>query len=155
MRPRTVKLASLIRRKHPHNDIMPVTDALFGDAFHIFRHHIDSEGDLMTSRLLIATLASSLFGCSQALAGEFSYEAVAERFGETRLDARHVQEAKMHGECLVGLKQLIFVKRNDFDPVAEWVNYRTISLLEQFPPCDVLIMMEVARKELMDEGGPS
>ncbi len=48
-------------------------------------------------------------------------------------------------------KSLIFVKRNDFDPVAEWINYRTISLLEQFPPCNVLIMMEVARAELMGD----
>ena len=36
----------------------------------------------------------------------------------------------MHGECFVGPKRLIFVKRDDFDPVAEWVNYRTIWLLE-------------------------
>ena len=61
----------------------------------------------------------------------------------------------MHGECLVGLKQLIFVKRSDFDPVAEWINYRTISLLEQFPPCTVLIMMEVAREELLEEDNQS
>ena len=105
----------------------------------------------MTSRFLTATIAFFLFGYSQAQADEFSYEAVAERFAETRLDAGHVQEARMQGECLVGLKKLIFVKRNDFDPVAEWINYRTISLLEQFPPCNVLIMMEVAREELMAE----
>ena len=84
-------------------------------------------------------------------ADDFSYEAIAERFSDTQLDANSVEEAKMHGECLVGLKHLIFVRRDDFDPVAEWVNYRTYSLLEQFPPCNVLIMMEVARKQLMSE----
>ncbi len=84
-------------------------------------------------------------------ADEFSYESIAERFSDTRLEANSVEEAKMHGECLVGLKHLIFVRREDFDPVAEWINYRTYSLLEQFPPCNVLIMMEVAREQLMSE----
>ena len=104
----------------------------------------------MTPKFLLVTIFSFLCCLSVAQADEFSYEAVAKRFGETQLDAESVQEAKMHGECLVGLKHLIFVKRDDFDPVAEWINYRTISLLEQFPPCNVLIMMEVARKELME-----
>ena len=33
------------------------------------------------------------------------------------------------------------------------MNYRSLSLLEQFPPCSVLVMMmmEVARKELNEE----
>ncbi len=80
----------------------------------------------------------------------FSYAEVAKRYPATRLDAEAVEEFEMHGECLVGLKQLIFVKRDHFDPVAEWINYRTFSLLEQYPPCHVLIMMQVARSELMD-----
>ncbi len=106
----------------------------------------------MTLRsLIVATLLCG--ACVPVVqADEFSYEAVAKRFAETKLDEIEVEEAKMHGECLVGLKHLIFVKRDDFDPVAEWINYRTISLLEQFPPCNVLIMMEVARDELMEEG---
>ena len=104
----------------------------------------------MTPKFLLVTIFWFLCCLSVAQADEFSYEAIAKRFGETQLDAEHVQEAKMHGECLVGLKYLIFVKRDDFDPVAEWINYRTISLLEQFPPCNVLIMMEVAREELME-----
>jgi len=104
----------------------------------------------MTPKFLLVTIFSLLCCLSVAQADEFSYEAVAKRFGETQLDEIRVQEAKMHGECLVGLKHLIFVKRDDFDPVAEWINYRTISLLEQFPPCNVLIMMEVARDELME-----
>ncbi len=103
----------------------------------------------MTPGFSLVTIISCLCCFSVAQADEFSYEAVAKRFDETRLDAIHVQEAKMHGECLVGLKRLIFVRRDTFDPVAEWINYRTISLLEQFPPCNVLIMMEVARDKLM------
>ncbi len=102
----------------------------------------------MKIRILAAALMLT-FCLPVAHAGDFSYTAVAERFNESRLASEAVQEAKMHGECLVGLKQLIFVKRQNFDPVAEWINYRSLSLLEQFPPCTVLIMMEVARAELM------
>ena len=54
----------------------------------------------------------------------------------------------MQGECLVGLKELNFKRTEKFDAVAEWTNYRTISLLEQFAPCQVLIMMEVAQRKL-------
>jgi len=83
-------------------------------------------------------------------AESFAYEAIATRYSNTRLDSGTVLAAKMQGECLVGLKELNFRKKNDFDPVAEWTNYRAISLLEQFPPCTVLIMMEVARKKLLE-----
>ena len=103
----------------------------------------------MTLRILVFLI--TLFFVSAVSADDYSYEAIAERFGDTQLDADSVEEAKMHGECMVGLKHLIFVPRHGFDPVAEWVNYRTYSLLEQFPPCNVLIMMEVAREQLMSE----
>jgi hypothetical protein len=43
---------------------------------------------------------------------------------------------------------LNFKKKNKFDAIAEWTNYRTISLLEQFSPCDVLVIMEVAKNKL-------
>ncbi len=100
-----------------------------------------------------AILLLLLFPAMAALADGFSYEAIAERYGDTRLDARQVREAKMQGECLVGLKELNFQKRHDFDPVAEWTNFRVISLLEHLKPCTVLIMIEVARSELVrDEG---
>ena len=105
---------------------------------------------MLACRLCVAVIALLL--CLPVPAAEqFSYESVAERYSATKLADNQVQEAQMHGECLVGLKNLIFVKRNKFDPVAEWINYRAFSLLEQFPPCYVLIMMEVAREELMRE----
>ena len=103
----------------------------------------------MTQRVLFS-LTCLLFA-SVVSADDFSYESIAERFSDTQLDSNTVEEAKMHGECLVGLKHLIFVRREGFDPVAEWVNYRTYSLLEQFPPCHVLVMMEVASEQLMSE----
>jgi len=104
----------------------------------------------MVSKILATTILIVLQISAVAQADDFSYGAIAKRYDETRLDEKSVQEARMHGECLVGLKHLIFVKRDHFDPVAEWINYRTISLLEQFPPCTVLVMMEVAREELID-----
>ena len=103
----------------------------------------------MLTRLLAATLLVLLLVLPPAQADDFAYTDIAKRFPETRLDTKSVRAAKMHGECLVGLKKLIFVKRDHFDPVAEWINYRTFSLLEQFPPCNVLVMMEVARDELI------
>lgn len=110
----------------------------------------------MISRYIAATLLFLLPIFSIAAADDFAYADIAMRYAETRLDDKSVQEAKMHGECLVGLKQLIFVKRDHFDPVAEWINYRAFSLLEQFPPCTVLVMMEVARDELVEaEQAPS
>lgn len=105
----------------------------------------------MSIRILFPLLTSLVFVAPIALAEEYSYAAIAKRFEGTKLSDAQVTEAKMHGECMVGLKRLIFVKRDDFDPVAEWVNYRALSLLEQFPPCEVLIMMQVARAELMSE----
>jgi hypothetical protein len=81
----------------------------------------------------------------------FSYKDIAKRYSGSQLSFATVEEAKMQGECLVGLKNLNFRKRDEFDPVAEWTNYRSLSLLEQFPPCNVLIMMEVARAELVEE----
>ena len=105
----------------------------------------------MTPRRMFYFGLICLCAASGAHADDVSYDAIAERFGDTRLDANGVEEAKMHGECLVGLKHLIFVRREDFDPVAEWLNFRTTSLLNQFAPCDVLIMMEVAREQLMSE----
>lgn len=104
---------------------------------------------------LVALLCICVSQPARSADQDFSYAAIAERNASTRLDPKSVRAAKMHGECMVGLKQLIFVKRSDFDPIAEWVNYRTYTLLEQFPPCDVLIMMEVAHAELMKQDAES
>lgn len=99
----------------------------------------------LTVAALLTTLASPLHG------KDFSYEAIAERYTSTQLSATEVKAARMNGECLVGLKEINFRSSDKFDPVAEWTNYRSLSLLEQFPPCAVLVMMEVARKDLLDE----
>ena len=89
-----------------------------------------------------------VFLSAGALADDYSYDKVKKRYTSTALSATEVQYAKMQGECLVGLKDLNFKKKNNFDPVAEWGNYRSLSLLEQFSPCEVLIMMEVAQSKL-------
>lgn len=85
------------------------------------------------------------------VAAEFDYQTIAKRHSSTALDAEAVAEAKMQGECLVGLKELNFKRKDHFDPIAEWTSFRSISLLEQFPPCEVLIMMEVAQRHLRED----
>ncbi len=98
----------------------------------------------MKSLILIVSLVASL----SARGAEFDYQTIAERHSGHALQADAVAEAVMQGECLVGLKALNFKKRDDFDPIAEWTSFRSISLLEQFPPCQVLIMMEVAQRHV-------
>lgn len=83
-----------------------------------------------------------------ALAQEYDYESISKRFTSVQLDSKAVKRAQMEGECLVGLKNLNFKKKTEFDPVAEWTNYRSFSLLEQSSPCTVLIIMEVAKSKL-------
>ena len=104
---------------------------------------------------IVAILFLSLQPLSTVFAEDFSYDTIAKRYTDVQLESKSVKEAKMHGECLVGLKRLNFKKRDDFDPVAEWTTFRSFSLLEQFPPCAVLIMMEVAREGLLAETGES
>ena len=106
----------------------------------------------MICRLLLLSLVLALSVSTRASAEEgFTYEDIAGRYQDVRLDEAGVREARMQGECLVGLKNLNFVKRHDFDPVAEWTNYRSLSLLEQFPPCTVLIIIEVAYAQVADD----
>jgi len=102
-------------------------------------------------RLRTLTLLVLLGVPAVTLASEdFAYAEIAKRYESTKLSEEQVAEAQMHGECLVGLKELNFRSSEEFDPVAEWTNYRSLSLLEQFPPCQVLVMMEVARAELLE-----
>lgn len=97
-----------------------------------------------------ATILCYLLLCAVATADTYDYESIAKRFSDVWLDSGSVRQAKMQGECLVGLKVLNFQKRHDFDPVAEWTNYRSLSLLEQFPPCTVLVMIDVARQRILE-----
>ncbi|MEX1664299.1 hypothetical protein [Zhongshania arctica] len=103
----------------------------------------------MRSILLLIILVLSFQANANANANEFTYEKISTNNPGVALSVKEVDAFKMHGKCLVGLKELNFKKKDKFDPVAEWTSYRTLSLLEQFPPCEVLVMMEVARKELL------
>jgi hypothetical protein len=89
-----------------------------------------------------------LFFTSSAFSAGFSYDDIAKRYPDSALSQQQYANATMQGECLVGLKDLNFKKKNDFDPVAEWTTFRSGALLEQLPPCQVLVIMEVAQKEL-------
>lgn len=77
-----------------------------------------------------------------------TYDDISKRYSSVALDEKIVMAAKMQGECLVGLKELNFKAKLEFDPVAEWTTYRSSSLLEQLSPCQVLIIMEVAQRKL-------
>ncbi len=82
------------------------------------------------------------------IANDNSYENIAERNAKVALTQQQVSTAKMQGECLVGLKELNYKKKHEFDAIAEWTSFRSSSLLEQFSPCQVLIIMEVAQRKL-------
>jgi len=112
---------------------------------------IDRSDSLLKITQFLMLLVFSLWWSGVFGQDSFSYKDIAERYRASRLSTALVDDAKMQGECLVGLKKLNFRKREDFDPVAEWTNYRSLSLLDQYPPCAVLIMMEVARTELIKE----
>ncbi len=88
----------------------------------------------------------------QVSANDYTYEKIASRYSQVAMSQKDVLNFKMQGECLVGLKELNFKKNKTFDPIAEWTNYRSKSLLEQFPPCEVLIIMQLAKKKLTDAG---
>lgn len=82
------------------------------------------------------------------------YDNVAQKYKDSALSPQVVGKAKMQGECLVQLKELTFKRKDKFDPISEWVNYRSVSLLQQYSPCEVLIMLEVANKKIRDESKP-
>jgi len=90
-----------------------------------------------------------MFTSMYAQANDFTYKKAAQRNPTAALTKQQVNDAKMQGECLVGLKELNFRKKSDFDPIAEWTTYRSSSLLDHLPPCEVLIIMQVAQKILM------
>ena len=104
-------------------------------------------------QLLASGLTAALL--SSASCGETAtYREIAAAFPNSQLTKAEIDFAEMQGKCLVGLKDVNFRKQDTFDPVAEWTNYRSLSLLEQFPPCTVLIMMETARKDLLAREDP-
>lgn len=87
-----------------------------------------------------------------SVAEDYSYTNISKRYTEVELDSKALKRAKMEGECLVGLKNLNYRKKEDFDAVAEWTSYRSFSLLEQYLPCTVFIIMEVAQEKLKNGG---
>lgn len=91
------------------------------------------------------------FVTTAVYAQEHLYRDISARYPQQALDNKSVAHARMQGECLVGLKELNFKRKDKFDPIAEWSNYRSASLLEQYSPCEVLIMMEVAKSELQQQ----
>jgi len=99
-----------------------------------------------TILILTAALISQV-----SLAEGYDFKTISKKYPSVAYDKKTVTSAKMEGECLVGLKELNFRKKLEFDPVAEWTTYRTSALLRQFAPCTVLIIMEVAQSMLKND----
>lgn len=78
----------------------------------------------------------------------FQYNDIAKRYQDHAIDSVKMSQLKMQAECLVGIKKLNFKRKDSFDPIAEWTSFRTRSLLEQYSPCETLVMLELAQKEL-------
>ena len=97
----------------------------------------------MITYLLLGTVA-----CYSSFAMSDMYKDVAKNYGRFGLSTDEIGSAKLQGECLVQLKNLTFKRKDKFDPISEWVNYRSVSLLEQYSPCEVLIMLEVANEKI-------
>ncbi|CAA0115152.1 Uncharacterised protein [BD1-7 clade bacterium] len=93
-------------------------------------------------------IALFLLVTSTAMADDYNYQMISKRFTSAALSQSALEAAKMQGECLVGIKELNFRNQTQFDPVAEWSNYRTAALLEKYSPCEVLVMLEVAQVRL-------
>ena len=102
--------------------------------------------------LLFAVGTLLMLAAPTSIAAHPYYDRIAKLYPESALSSGETEFAEMQGKCLVGLKEINFRKKQEFDPVAEWTNYRSLSLLEQFPPCTVLIMMETARQDLIEYG---
>ena len=110
---------------------------------------------MRTLTLSAVLLATGMFS-SSAAPNSYHFDAIQTRFPDVAIDKSKIEAARMQGECLVGLKALNFRgNQAAFDPVAEWSNFRTVSLLEQFSPCEVLVMMEVAHARLKTRDGES
>lgn len=103
----------------------------------------------MTRFLLLSVLTVT---SAYSIAQPTMYDDVANKYKAHALSKDVVASAKMQGECLVQLKELTFKKKDDFDPISEWVNYRSVSLLQRYSPCEVLIMLEVANAQLRQNG---
>ena len=101
----------------------------------------------------LASLLLILISTSLA-ARDYSYDKISARNKNVALTKLQVDKAKMEGECMVGLKEINFKKKNEFDPVAEWSSFRTAPLLSHMSPCEVLIIMEVANKKLRESSEP-
>ncbi|MEE4246661.1 MAG: hypothetical protein V2I33_14720 [Kangiellaceae bacterium] len=99
-------------------------------------------------KLKIVLIAFLIFLGNISAANNYTYEKISKRNKQSALSKKDLANAKVQGECLVGLKELNFKRMDKFDPVAEWTNYRSISLLEQYSPCEVLVMMEAAKEKL-------
>ena len=99
-------------------------------------------------RALVTMLLIGL--ATPAVADDFTVDAIEKRAGQVVLTEAQKTEAQIQGECLVGIKKINFTG-GEFDPVEEWLRFRTSQLLEHNDPCTTLAMLEVAKRHLEAE----
>lgn len=99
---------------------------------------------LLSAALILATTTVS--------ANEFTYAEIAKRNSQQALTKAQLDQMKIQAECLVGIKKLNFKRKDSFDPIAEWSSFRTRALLEKYSPCETLVMLEIAQKQLKTDG---
>ncbi len=105
-----------------------------------------NKGKYWMKKFICSLISAISFNCVAVELNRF--DIVAEKYKQSSLDRKTIENAKMQGECLVQIKDLTFKKKDKFDPISEWVNYRSVSLLEKYSPCETLIMLEVANKQI-------
>ena len=100
-------------------------------------------------RIIIGSLFMALF-TQTSLADQFDYNNISRRHADVEYNINTVKRAKMEGECLLGLKNLNLRKVDASGSAAEWTRNHSLSLLQQFSPCTVLIIMEEAHSKMQN-----
>ncbi|MEM9302650.1 MAG: hypothetical protein AAGE01_11090 [Pseudomonadota bacterium] len=92
-----------------------------------------------------------LLGLSaSSTATEFTLDAIEARAEREVMTPDERADARLQGECLVGIKQLNFTG-GEYDPIEEWLRARTTQLLQRHDPCTTLAMLEVTKRHLEAE----
>lgn len=97
--------------------------------------------------IVLITLMMSLTDAGSARAEPVTYAAISERAGHPILDQQQLEHARDEGECLAGIYRLNAFQ-GDYDPIHEWLRVRTSHLLQRHSPCELLVMLEVAKSRM-------
>ena len=102
----------------------------------------------MRTAPLTATLATTalMLTATPITARDLSSAAIEQRQGPI-LTEQEVRRARIEGECLAGIYQNNAFQ-GEYNPINEWLRVRTSHLLQKHSPCELLVMLEVAREQM-------